>query len=142
MTVEELVEIELIKQLKARYFRFMDLGLWEEFTELFCEDCEQSWQPSPQEPAIPMQGRDAVVASIRDSVAGLRSVHHGHMPEIEITSSTTARGIWALYDHCTQGSECIFDGAGYYHDEYEKIRGEWRIRSTHLAAEPFHPVAD
>ena len=25
----------------------------------------------------------------------VKSVHHGHMPEIEILSPTTARGIWA-----------------------------------------------
>ena len=26
------------------------------------------------------------------------TVHHGHMPEIELTSPTTARGIWAMED--------------------------------------------
>ena len=27
-----------------------------------------------------------------------QTVHHGHMPDIEITSPTTAKGIWAMED--------------------------------------------
>ncbi len=137
MTLEQLIEIEEIKQLKARYFRLIDLGKWDEFAELLTEDCEQSWQPAPGETADGGRGREGVASFIRESLAGMRSVHHGHMPEIEITSETTARGIWALYDHCTAKGETIFDGAGYYYDTYEKHDGRWLIRSTRLEAEPF-----
>ena len=137
MTFEDLVEIEQIKQLKARYFRLMDQKRWDEFAELFTEDCAQSWQPAPGEVAEGGQGREGVVAYIRDSLAGMRSTHHGHMPEIEITGPGTATAIWALHDYCTANGEVVFDGAGYYRDEYEKRNGRWLIHRTFLEAEPF-----
>jgi len=139
MTPEDLVEIESIKTLKARYFRLMDQKRWDEFAELFTEDCEQSWQAAPGEIAAGGRGREAVVAFIRESLDGMRSTHHGHMPEIELTGPRTATGIWALHDHCTARGEVVFDGAGYYRDEYEKQPdGRWLIRSTRLEAEPFN----
>ncbi|MCH2173387.1 nuclear transport factor 2 family protein [Myxococcota bacterium] len=137
MELTDLLEIEQIKQLKARYFRLMDQKRWDEFAQLFTEDCEQSWQPAPGESANGGRGRQGVTDFIRDSLAGMRSTHHGHMPEIEITSPTTATAVWALFDHCTQDGAGVFHGAGYYRDEYQKIDGQWRIRSTHLEAEPF-----
>ena len=137
MTPEDLVEIEQIKQLKARYFRLMDQKRWDEFAELFTEDCEQSWQAAPDQPAGGGQGREGVVAFIRQSLEGIRSVHHGHMPEIELTGPDTAVGIWALHDHCRANGEIVFDGAGYYRDEYERHDGRWLIRSTRLEAAPF-----
>ncbi len=35
---------------------------------------------------------------VEGSVGPVVTVHHGHMPEIEITSPTTASGIWAMQD--------------------------------------------
>jgi len=137
VTPEDLVEIEEIKILKARYFRLMDQKRWDEFAELFTQDCEQSWQSSPGEEPAGAKGREEVVTFIRQSLAQMRSTHHGHMPEIELTGPDSAVGIWALYDHCTEAGEPIFDGAGYYRDEYEKREGRWLIRSTRLEAEPF-----
>jgi hypothetical protein len=137
MELSDLIAIEEIKQLKARYFRLMDQGRWEEFGELFSEDAVQSWKPSPGEAPTGARGRAEVVAHIRASLAGMRSTHHGHMPEIEITGTASATGVWALFDYCTRGDEIIFDGAGYYRDTYVKQGGRWLIRSTELDAEPF-----
>ncbi len=137
MDVQELVAIEEIKQLKARYFRLMDQGRWEEFAELFSEDCEQSWQAAPGAHPAGGKGRDAVVDYIRTSLTDMRSTHHGHMPEIEITSPTTAVGVWALFDYCTADGEVVFNGAGYYRDDYVKRDGRWLIHRTQLEAEPF-----
>jgi len=137
MEMSDLIAIEEIKQLKARYFRLMDQCRWEEFAQLFTDDVTQSWRPAPGEPPGGASGRDAVVTFIRDSLTDMRSVHHGHMPEIEITGPDTATAIWALYDRCTQGGETVFDGAGYYRDSYVKRDGRWLIQSTDLEAEPF-----
>jgi len=37
-TVDRLWAIEQIKQLKARYFRYLDLHWWHELRELFTDD--------------------------------------------------------------------------------------------------------
>jgi hypothetical protein len=115
----------------------MDQGRWDEFAELFAEDALQSWKPAPGEPPAGARGRAEVVAYIRGSLAGMRSTHHGHMPEIEVTGETSATGVWALFDYCSQGEQVIFDGAGYYRDTYVKQAGRWLIQSTELDAEPF-----
>ena len=137
MDAQQLVEIEAIKQLKARYFRLMDQKRWGEFAQLFTTDCEQEWRASPESAPQANRGRDAVVAFIRDSLEGLDSTHHGHDPEIAITGPTTATGVWALFDHCTRDGKIVFSGAGWYEDEYVKQGGAWRIHRTRLRARPF-----
>src|SRR5262249_4798986 len=60
------------------------------------------------------------------------SVHHGHMPEIELISSTAATGIWAMEDHVrfTDGND--MHGYGHYFETYEKSEGRWRIKTLEL----------
>ncbi len=58
------------------------------------------------------------------------SVHHGHTPEIVLTSDTTATGIWAMEDELwwTNGDvEEHLHGYGHYHEEYRKVEGKWLI---------------
>ena len=137
MDAQQLGEIEAIKQLKARYFRLMDQKRWEEFAELFTADCEQEWRASPESEPQRNRGRDAVVAFIRASLEGLESTHHGHDPDIALTSPTTATGVWALHDHCTRDGALVFHGSGWYEDEYRKQGGAWRIHRTRLRARAY-----
>jgi len=53
------------------------------------------------------------------------------MPEIEITSSTTARGIWAMFDYL-RFPTFIFKGYGHYEEEYVKEVGGWKIKRVLL----------
>jgi hypothetical protein len=55
-----------------------------------------------------------------------------HAPEIELTSATTARGIWALEDVVRLAPGVNLRGYGHYHESYEKIDGQWRITSSKL----------
>ena len=64
-------------------------------------------------------------------------MHHGHMPEIEITSPTTARGIWAMQDflQMPEGSPLGMKsmvGWGHYTETYELVGGEWKIKTLVL----------
>ena len=43
--LRELRDIESIKQLKARYFRFMDTKQWDEWQWVFTEDARLKWGP-------------------------------------------------------------------------------------------------
>ena len=60
------------------------------------------------------------------------TVHQGHMPEIELTSPTTATGIWALNDIVIWPGGMRLDGYGHYHETYVETDGEWRIASSKL----------
>jgi hypothetical protein len=54
-----------------------------------------------------------------------------HQPEIELTSPTTATGVWALDDIVIETeAKLTIRGAAFYHDEYVKIGGQWKIKST------------
>src|SRR5436305_9446405 len=85
-------DIEAIKQLKARYFRALDLRLWDLFASVWTADAhlEQSLTGDV------VDGRDAIVNFVRHSLSPFQSVHQGHMPEITFTGEGTAHGIWAL----------------------------------------------
>ena len=70
-------------------------------------------------------------------------MHQVHAPEIELTSPTTARGIWALNDIVRLAPGLNLDGWGHYHETYEKIDGQWRITSstlTRLRTDFFNPL--
>ena len=82
-----------------------------------------------------IRGNTTIAAYVRGQVDAVTTVHHGHMPEIDITSPTTATGIWSMEDmlRWPEGSPINWmHGYGHYHETYEKIDGEWRIASCTL----------
>ncbi len=95
MTPEDLVEIEAIKQLKARYFRCMDEKRWDDWGQVFTEDA--ILDASQDAPRI-VTGRTKIVRVVSKNLADAVTVHHGHMPEVELTGLKTARGIWPMED--------------------------------------------
>jgi hypothetical protein len=122
-------EIEAIKQLKARYFRLMDTKQWQAFGDLFTEDAWLSASPDPNET---FAGRADIVRRVSGVLRDATTVHHGHMPEIELTGSDTATGIWAMYDF-VELPQLVLHGWGHYHEEYAKQEGRWRIRRSRLS---------
>ena len=127
--MDRFAEILEIHRLKALYFRLMDEKRWDEWAEVFTEDFVGIYDgPHPQ---LRFEGRAQIVAENRKILATARTVHHGHMPEIELTSATTATGIWAMFDY-VELPEFTLRGYGHYHDEYVKQGGRWRIKATRL----------
>ena len=59
-------------------------------------------------------------------------MHHCHTPEITLTSSVTATGIWAMEDWIIFGNGTELHGAGHYHETYQKQDGSWQIKTLHL----------
>jgi hypothetical protein len=129
MTPEELVEIETIKQLKARYCRYLDTKDWEAWREIFADDFLSD---TSQAGGKVIEGADEFVAFTRNSLRNQATVHQVHAPEIELTSATTARGVWALEDVVRFGPGVNLRGYGHYEETYEKVDGQWRIKSSTL----------
>ena len=134
MTPADLVEIEKIKQLKARYFQFLDQKRWEEWKMLFCEDCVID---TTQDDSPLIHGREAFRAFLAPILEGVQTVHHGHMPQIELTGPDTATGTWAMEDHLwwppeKMGGRYLW-GTGWYFERYRReAHGEWRILELKL----------
>ena len=59
------------------------------------------------------------------------SIHQGFMPEIQLTSSTSATGMWAMFDYLRL-PRCTFKGWGHYNEDYVKEADQWRIKKIHL----------
>jgi hypothetical protein len=138
--IERLTAIEEIKQLKARYFRCMDTKDWPGLLAVFSPDAEFDMRG---EAADKSKAADALIVGnanimpfIRNAVLELTTVHHGHMPEIEIISATTAKGIWAMEDVLRWPAGAAvktLHGYGHYHETYRKTEEGWRIQSSRLS---------
>jgi hypothetical protein len=130
-------EIEALRQLKARYFRYLDTKDWDAWREVFADDVEGTFDNAVATGGgDPMSqtwsGADELVTAIRTVLDGCTTVHHGHTPEIVLESPTTARGIWAMADIVDFPGGHSLSGAGHYHETYSKIAGQWRIQTIHL----------
>ncbi len=125
-------DIEAIKRLKARYFRTMDTKDWAAMHDVFAPDVVID---TTEDGAPLIEGSDAFLEFLAPMLAEVTTVHHGHMPEIELTSDTTATGIWAMEDHLwwPEGSALQhLHGYGHYHETYVKLPEGWRIQTLKL----------
>jgi hypothetical protein len=131
--VERLEAMEQIRLLKARYFRCMDTKDWDGFGEVFAPDAVMDMTSEGSDVTT---GNREIAAFVQSVIGDVTTVHHGHMPEIELTSATTATGIWAMEDKLRWPEHAVFGsmhGYGHYHETYEKVDGEWRIKTLRLS---------
>ena len=129
MTPEDLVQIELVKQVKYRYLRCLDQKLWDDLGACLTEDAIAEYSGGKYRHV----GRDAIVSWIRDSMASEKMLtsHRCSHPEILLVSPTTATGTWALDDVVIHEEfDITIRGAAWYSDEYVKIDDDWKIRRT------------
>ncbi|MGE2835656.1 nuclear transport factor 2 family protein [Mycobacterium sp. SMC-4] len=124
-----LAEFEAIKQLKARYCRLLDTKKWAQWRELFADDFRSDTSPAGGKVIV---GADEFVAFTRRSLGDRATVHQVHAPEIELTSATTARAVWALEDVVRLAPGVNLRGYGHYQETYEKVDGRWLFTSSTL----------
>ncbi len=122
-------DVEAIKQLKARYFRTMDTKDWSAMRAVFTDDVVVDTSSSG---GGVVAGADDFISFLSGVIGDVVTVHHGHMPEIEVTSPTTASGIWAMEDMLRWPDGTELHGYGHYHETYEKHAGTRRITTTTL----------
>jgi len=140
--IERLLAIESIKQLKARYFRLLDTKAWADLTALFTDDAVMDMRESTnvRDESNLFIGGPAFVRNLRGFIEPLVTVHHGHTPEIEVTSDHTASAVWAMEDTLWVPDSVasplpfkVLNGHGHYHETYERnADGRWLIKSSRL----------
>jgi hypothetical protein len=124
--IQNLVDIEAIKQLKARYCKYADSGEHpDEFAELFTET------------AVLDEGDDGIYTG-RDSIREMYKAiwpyfklnqHLVLNPVIEV-SGDSAQGDWRLLQLCTTihpDGDRAFWACGYYEDRYRRCEGQWKF---------------
>jgi hypothetical protein len=142
---QRLAAVEEIKGLKARYFRCLDLRDWAGMHDVFATDAVMDMREemaSLVEAGMNVTGegliigRDEIIQSMSAAVTPTRTVHHGHMPEIELLSDSEATGVWAMEDVILfpPGSpKERLQGYGHYHEAYARgPDSRWRIAKLRL----------
>lgn len=144
-TIEQLNDIEDIKQLKARYCRLIDQKMWAELGAEFTSDAviEINGAPGGAEDSQKFNSARQFMDRLQELMQPLVSVHQVHAPEIEILEPDKARGTWTISDRLVfpNGRPLkILHGWGIYHETYERISGRWRIASLRLERLLVEPV--
>jgi hypothetical protein len=134
--VRVLEDIEAIKRLRAQYVRLVDTKQWDSWRELLTDDFRLESDGGVQE------GRGTVVAMVSGALDAGFTVHHCFTPEITITGSDTATGVWAMEDIVRierDGRPIAFHGYGHYRDDYVRTEDGWRVArsvQTRLRIDP------
>jgi hypothetical protein len=124
-----LVAVDAICRLKYRYLRCLDQKLWDELETCFTPDAVADYSGG----AHRFEGRDAIMGFLRTAMGSeaFLSSHRCHHPEIDLTSDTTAVGVWALEDTVVhQEHDLTIQGAAFYQDEYVRTDDGWLIART------------
>ncbi|MBM68507.1 MAG: DUF4440 domain-containing protein [Haliea sp.] len=139
-SIEQLVAIEAIRALKARYFRALDGKDWQAFEAVFAPDLVADFRAATgvYDDTLLTHGAAAYVAGLAPVLDQVVTVHHGHTPEITIESPTTAAGVWAMEDKLWPGPGSALPfawlhGYGHYHERYVKLDGHWHIQEIRLS---------
>ena len=131
-TLESLLAIEAIKQLKYAYLRHLDLKEWDAVSTLFTPDVVSTYSDGKHS----YQGRDAVMAFLSQSLSHKRIVtkHQVHHPEITLNEDlTAAQGVWYLTDAVINtvsrdpAKHFCIAGAAFYDERYIKTAEGWKI---------------
>jgi len=144
-----------ISVLKAQYFRLMDMKRWDEWQALFAPTAFMDMSgeaaamrslgfPIPGDADFKWRGAASIRAAVSEALDNVTTVHHGHMPEIEILSTREARGIWAMEDMILYGPGAPiagFRGYGHYFESYVNHDGRWRIQTIQLVRLCVRPIA-
>ena len=139
---EQALAIEEIRHVFAARLRALDEKRWDVYPTLHTGDVvSETWgglpedkQPQTGGTSNRVVGPEALTAAICGMLGGpthVTTVHHGHAPEITLTSDTTATGIWPMEDRLwwtnERGEEEYLHGFGHYHEEYRLQDGRWLI---------------
>jgi SnoaL-like domain len=123
------VELEAIRRLKYAYFRTLDLKQFDELGALLTEDATAAYEDG----RTTLSGRDAIVSWLDRALGdpGRITEHHGHHPEIDLTSDTTATGTWYLQDRViVPAYDLEIAGTAFYEDRYRRTPEGWKIAHT------------
>jgi hypothetical protein len=121
--VRTLLAIESIRRLKFAYWRAVRSGRPEDVGRCFSREARFDYGA-----AAPLIGREAITGFFRQVLADrVAVVLHGHNAEIDVTSPTTAHGLWQL-----ENMRILEDGSGTrmgngYVEDYVLEDCEWKV---------------
>jgi len=129
-SLQDLSDIEEIRQLKSRYFRCIDTGNEAELATLFADDVTVDYRGGNYR--LVVKGKADMVAFLSSSFhSGVVAMHQGHTPEIRITGADTAQGTWYLEDRFInpeRNEDTV--GSAIYYDTYVRTADGWKLQHS------------
>jgi hypothetical protein len=137
MTVDDLLTIEEIKELRLGYSEHFDAANLDALAELFTDDATCDFGEYGT-----WVGKDTIrknyAETLRAVGAPFDSMHYVMNPRIRLTGPTTANGRWYLMDFLTRqkpvtemetrgGHDNPLLWLAIYEDDYVKVGGKWKI---------------
>lgn len=113
--------------LKAAYCRLLDTKDWENWKQLFTEDCVLDTTASG---GTREEGREHFVPLVSAALATAKTAHHVHSPQIEVDGDR-ARVVWAMQDRVIK-DDFALTGYGHYHETCVRTPEGWKIAEQTL----------
>jgi hypothetical protein len=133
--VQELLEIEAIRNLKARYCLACDSHDWEAYRAVFADDARIVGDLPADGGDAPVYGPDEWTPAVAATLS-MKSFHMLHQSIVELTGPDSACGLW-VYEQRGFGHT-----GGTYEEEYVKADGAWKIASMRITAIHRHDPDD
>ena len=130
--VQQLKDVQAIKELKSRYFCAMDTKDWEAMEATMAPDIETSYSDGK----LVFHGPKEITNYLAETMPKTEiTLHQGHNPQIWFESDTVAYGKWYLQDDLLFDKGDTYEGleirgSAIYTDKYVKIDGQWLIQDT------------
>lgn len=138
--LQRLIQLQAIRDLKARRDHAVDQKDWDTYAELHTDDYVA--MSIGDDPII---GGRAAADALAIHLADVTTVHHCHTPVITFESCDVAHGVWAMEDNLfwrRGGEKQWLRGFGFYHETYMRgVDGQWRfsyrrLERTHAETSP------
>jgi ketosteroid isomerase-like protein len=137
LTLEELLEIESIKQTRTLGARHLDAGDWDALADLYTSDARCEFGPYgtwEDQSTFARLFREAEAPFVKVGPYSNLHVIVNHV--VELTSPDTATGMLYLLDFVTgdmmRASGNPLYWLGIYDEEYRKVDGRWKIARQSL----------
>ena len=133
VTIEELCEIEEIRNLRTLYAHYYDGNRVEELVDLFTDDavCDFGENYGKWVGKEEIHREYAAAAANKSPDYGI--LHNVTNPWIRIVDETTAIGRWYLLNvRSTEGVENPVILFGIYDERYRKTGDRWKIQRTRI----------
>ncbi|NVN51624.1 nuclear transport factor 2 family protein [Mycolicibacterium hippocampi] len=126
----ELIAYYELTRTKAAYCRTLDTRDWNALAALMTPNVEFGISDGVSEPAMTV-GRDETLALLQSLVAGAKTVHQVHIPEIDL-GDDEAQVIWAVQDRAVFDSGISVTGYGHYTECWVRQADGWKLASSRL----------
>jgi hypothetical protein len=136
--IQELLNREAIRDLPVRYCHYVWRNDVEGIVSLFTDDGSITTGDSG---LLEAHGRDNLLKAYTETLGNLtpRPFIHNHV--IALHGPERASGVCYQEVRATRDGQSWI-GAGYYDDEYVKVRGEWKFRSRRYQFYYFVPLRE